>query len=136
MSASGKGAILSKIDHISKQVIEKSEWLAIATAGPDGPHLAACWSQSIRSLGYEDDVIRIPAWSYFQTEENLKRNGRVELLFASREAPRPNGQGQGCLIIGKGELQISGPNADAVKARFPGTRGALVVTVVSAKIQL
>ncbi len=127
---------MSKIDNISKEVIEKSEWLAIATAGPDGPHLAACWSQSVRTLGYQDDVIRIPAWSYFRTEENLKRNPRVELLFASREVPRPKGQGQGCRIVGKGELQISGRNAEAVKARFPGTRGALVITIEAVETQL
>lgn len=127
---------MSNINNACKEIIEKSEWFAIATAGPDGPHLAACWSQTMRSLGYEDDVIRIPAWSYFQTEENLKRNSRVELLFASREIPRPQGQGQGCVVVGRGELQVSGPNADSVKARFPGTRGALVVKVESAKTQL
>ncbi len=127
---------MSKINNICREVIEKSEWLAIATAGPQGPHLAACWSQSVKTLGYEDDVIRMPAWSYFRTEENLKRNPRIELLFAAREVARPKGQGQGCRIIGKGELQTSGPNAEAVKARFPGTRGALVVTVEGAQTQL
>ncbi len=127
---------MNKINNICKEVIERSEWLAIATAGPDGPHLAACWSQSVKTLGYEDDVIRIPAWSYFRTEENLKRNPCVELLFATRAVPRPKGQGQGCRIIGKGELQTSGPNAEAVKAKFPGTRGALVVTIESAETQL
>ncbi|HWH69591.1 MAG TPA: pyridoxamine 5'-phosphate oxidase family protein [Candidatus Sulfotelmatobacter sp.] len=127
---------MSKINPTCKEVIEKSEWLAIATAGPDGPHLAACWSESVRALGYQDDVIRIPAWSYFRTEENLKRNPRVELLFASRQVSRPKGQGQGCRLIGHGELQTSGPNAEAVKARFPGTRGALVISIESAAIQL
>ncbi len=127
---------MSKINNACKEVIEKSEWLAIATAGPDGAHIAACWSQSVRTLGYDDDVIRIPAWSYFRTEENLKRNPRVELLFASRQVPRPKGQGQGCRILGKGQLQTTGPNAEAVKTKFPGTRGALVVTVDSAETQL
>jgi hypothetical protein len=127
---------MSKIDNISKEVIEKSEWLAIATAGPDGPHLAACWSQSVRALGYQDDVFRFPAWSYFRTEDNLKRNPRIELLFASREVPRAKGQGQGCRIIGKGELQTSGPNAEAVRAKFPASRGALVVIIEKVETQL
>jgi hypothetical protein len=127
---------MSKINNTCKEVIDRSEWLAIATTGPDGPHLAACWSQSVKTLGYQDDVIRIPAWSYFRTEENLKRNPRIELLFASREVSRPKGQGQGCCIIGTGELQTSGPNAEAVKAKFPGTRGALVVTIERAETQL
>ncbi len=127
---------MSKISNICKEVIEKSEWFAIATDGPDGAHLAACWSQSIRTLGYDDDVIRIPAWSYFRTEENLRSNSQIELLFASRQVARAQGQGQGCVIVGRGELQTSGPNADAVKAKFADTRGALVVTVESAKTQL
>ncbi len=127
---------MSKLDTVCKEVIEQSEWLAIATAGPDGPHLAACWSQSARVLGYQDDIIRLPAWRYFRTEENLKRNPRIELLFASRQVPRPKGQGQGCRIIGTGQLQTSGPNAEAVKAKFPGTRGALVVTIETVEIQL
>lgn len=127
---------MSKIDNVSREVIEKSEWVAVATAGPDGPHLAACWSQSVRTLGYQDDVFRLPAWSYCRTEENLKHNPRVELLFASREVPRPKGQGQGCRIIGKGELQTDGPNADAVRAKFPGTRGALVIIIEKVETQL
>ncbi len=127
---------MSNIDNICREVIEKSEWFAIATTGPDGPHLAACWSQTARSLGYDDDVIRIPAWRYHQTEQNLKRNPRVELLFASRQVPRPQGQGQGCRLLGTAELQTSGPNAEAVKAKFPGTRGALVITVERAEKQL
>lgn len=127
---------MSKIDNVSREVIEKSEWLTIATAGPEGVHLAACWTQSVRDLGYQDDVFRIPAWSYFRTEKNLKRNARVELLFASREVPRPKGQGQGCRIVGKGELQTSGPNAETVRAKFPGTRGALVITIETVETQL
>ncbi len=127
---------MSKINKVCKEVIENSEWLAIATAGPDGPHLAACWSQSVKALGYEDDVIRIPAWSYFRTEENLKRNPRIELLFASHRVPRAQGQGQGCRIVGKGRLKTSGPDAEAVKAKFPGTRGALVIAIESAETQL
>jgi hypothetical protein len=83
-----------------------------------------------------DDVVRIPAWRYFRTEENLKLNSRVELLFASRQIECPQGHGQGCRILGQGELQTSGPNAEVVKAKFPGTRGALVVTIESAETQL
>jgi quercetin dioxygenase-like cupin family protein len=33
---------MSKINNLCKEVIEKSEWVAIATAGPNGAHLAAC----------------------------------------------------------------------------------------------
>jgi hypothetical protein len=127
---------MSKLDNTCKEVIEKSEWLGIATTGPDGPHVAACWSQSVKTLGYQDDVIRIPAWGYSRTEENLKRDPRIELIFASREVARTGAQGQGCRIAGLGELQTTGPNAEAVRSKFPGTRGALVVFIQSAETQL
>ncbi len=127
---------MSKVDSTCQEVIEKSEWVAIATAGTDGPHLVGCWSHNVRALGIEDDVIVIPAWHYNQTEENLRRNNRVELLFASRQVKRPDGSGQGCCVRGRAELVTSGAAADAVKAKFPWARGALVVTVEEAKTQL
>lgn len=127
---------MSKIEGICREVIEKSEWVAIATAGPDGPHLAANWGHYLRSLGVDGDEFVFPAGRYVQTEQNLKRNNRVELLFASQAVARPNGQGQGCCVSGTAEIQTTGPAADAAKAKFPWARGALVVKIESAKTQL
>lgn len=124
------------IDGIGKEVIEKSEWVAIATAGPDGPHLAGCWSHNVRALGIEDDMILFPAGGFRKTEDNLRRNNRVELLFASRQVVRSDGQGQGCSVMGKGEIQTTGPIVERVKSRFPWARGALVVKVEEIKIHL
>lgn len=127
---------MTKIEGVCREVIEKSEWVAIATAGPDGPHLAACWSRNVRALGIDGEEILIPAWRYFKTEENLRHDPRVELLFVSRQVQRPDGQGQGCSILGNGELQTSGPKADAVKAKFSWARGVLVVTIEQVKTHL
>ncbi len=127
---------MSKIEGIYREVIEKSEWVAIATTGPDGPHLAANWGDYVRTLGIEGDELLLPAGRYHKTEENLKRDNRVALLFASRQVERPGGQGQGCGILGTGELQTTGPKADAVKARFPWARGALVIKMTELKTQL
>src|SRR5512141_2998513 len=95
-----------------RAVIDKAEWVAIATVGPDGPHLAATWGDYVRALGVEDDVIVIPAGGLRQTEANLNANPRVELLFAARPVPRPQGAGQGCVLSGTAELQVSGPAMD------------------------
>ncbi len=127
---------MAKIDGVARQVIEKSEWVAIATAGPDGPHVVGCWGHNLRELGVDGDELLLPAWRFHKTEENLKHNPRVELLFASREVPRADGQGQGCTVFGTGELQTSGPAAEVVQARFPWARGALVVRIESAKTHL
>lgn len=127
---------MNKIDGVYREVIERSEWVAIATAGPEGPHLAANWGHYVRTLGLEGDEILLPAGRYHKTEENLKRDNRIELLFASREVRRPDGQGQGCSILGTGELQTAGPKADAVKAKFPWARGALVIKIADVRTQL
>ncbi len=121
---------------VVREVIEKCEWVAVATVGTDGPHLAATWGDYIRALGVRDDVILIPAGGLRKTEANLKANPRIELLLASRAVRRPQGQGQGCVVSGTGELRATGPEADLAKARFPWARGVLVVKVERASTQL
>jgi hypothetical protein len=127
---------MNKIEGIYREVIEKSEWFAIATTGPDGPHLAASWTRYVLALGIDSGEILIPAGSYKKTEENLQRDPRVELLFAAGDVRRPGGVGQGCSVIGKGELQATGPKADATKVKFPWARGVLVVKVGELKTHL
>jgi predicted pyridoxine 5'-phosphate oxidase superfamily flavin-nucleotide-binding protein len=127
---------MAKIDGVVREVIDKSEWVAIATAGPDGPHLSATWGDYVRALGVEDDTVMIPAGGMLKTEANLQKNPRVELLFASRQVPRPHGMGQGCLLSGTAELLLTGPRADAARSRFPWARGVLVVKVERASTQI
>lgn len=127
---------MSKIDSACRQVIDKSEWVAIATTGPDGPHLAATWGDYIRNLGITDDLILIPAGHFHKTEANLRHNNRIELLFASRQVQGGYGPGRGCCIAGTAEILLSGPLVDAVKAKYPWARGALAVKVESAVPQL
>jgi len=52
---------MANMDAAIREVIDKSEWVAIATVGPDGPHLAATWGDYVRALGVKDDVVVIPA---------------------------------------------------------------------------
>ena len=127
---------MNKIEGIYREVIEKSEWFAIATTGPDGPHLAASWTRYVLALGIDGGELLMPAGSYKKTEENLRRDPRVELLFAAGGVSRPGGAGQGCSVIGTGELETTGPKADAAKAKFPWARGVLVVKVGELKTHL
>lgn len=127
---------MTKIEGIYREVIEKSEWFAIATTGPNGPHLAASWTRYVLALGIDGGEILIPAGSYKKTEENLQRDPRMELLFAAGGVSRSGGVGQGCSVIGTGELETTGPKADAAKAKFPWARGVLVVKVGELKTHL
>jgi len=128
---------MGKIEGKCKEVLEKTEWVAIATCGDDGPHVVATWGDYVRTMGVTDaGVIIIPAGKYNKTEENLRKNNRVELLIASKQVQGSHGPGQGCSLIGKGEVQISGEFAKAAKKSFSWARGALVIKVEQVKTQL
>ena len=120
-----------------KDVLAKTEWVAIVTWDGNSPHLVATWGDYVRSLGVvNDEVILIPAGHYHKTEENLKKNKRVKLLIATRQVEGSYGPGQGCVIEGEGEVQLEGEFAKRVKEKFSWARGALVVRVKETKAQL
>lgn len=127
---------MSRIKGVYREVIEKSEWVAIATAGPHGPHLAGCWTRYGLALGTEDDEIVFPAGGYNATSENLGRDPRIQPLFAAGALARVKGQGQGCTVFDTGEFQTSGLEAHEAKAQFPWARGALVVKVTGLRTHL
>ncbi len=119
-----------------REVIAKSEWLAIATTGPDGPHMVACWTRNVLALGIDGEEICLPVWRMDLTAANLARDPRVEILFVARDVRNSDGDGQGCTVNGVGTVQTSGPRADAVRERFPWARGVLVVKVEGARTHL
>lgn len=127
---------MSQVEGVYREVIEKSEWVAIATTGPDGPHLAGCWTRYALALGIDKDEIVFPAGGYGRTSENLRRDPRIELLFATGAVERAKGRGQGCTVRGTGELLTSGPKVDKAKAQFPWARGALVIKVTGVRTHL
>ena len=66
-----------------------------------------------------------------------RHDGQVRiLLIASKQVQGSHGPGQGCSIIGKGEVQISGEFAEAARKKFSWARGALVIKVEQVKTQL
>jgi hypothetical protein len=73
----------------------------------------------MRALGIGADTVVLPAGRYLQTEQNLRKNNRVQLLVASRKVQGTRSPGQGYLIIGTAEIVSSGEMADAVKTKFP-----------------
>ena len=127
---------MSKIDGVCQEVLEKSEWVAIATAGPEGPHVVATWGDYVRALGIRDDTLLVPVGHMHKTEANLKRDPRVEVLCGTRQVQGAHGPGKGCAIVGRAEMQTDGPNFDAVKAKFPWARAALVVRAEKVERQL
>lgn len=125
-----------KIEGKCKEVLDKTEWVAIVTCGDNGPHVVATWGDYVRAIGMNDGVIVIPAGHYNVTEENLKKDSRVQLLIASKQVQGNYGSGQGCCISGEGELKTNGKFAEMAKEKFPWARGALVIKVKEVSTQL
>jgi predicted pyridoxine 5'-phosphate oxidase superfamily flavin-nucleotide-binding protein len=127
---------MTKIESNCRDVCEATEFVAIITTGDDGPHVVGNWGDYMRTLGIGVDTIVLPAGRYRQTEQNLEKNNRVQLLVASRKIQGTRSPGQGYLIIGTAEILDSGELADAVKSKFSWARGALVIHVEAVTAQL
>jgi len=119
-----------------REVLEASEFVAIVTNGDDGSHVVGTWGEYVRKLSPSTERLVVPAGGYRQTERNLAKDNRIQLLIASRSVPGSNGPGQACEISGTAELVTRGPVADEVKRNFPWARGALVVTIKKINPQL
>ena len=127
---------MAKIEGVCREVCESTEFVTIVTSGDDGPHVVGNWGAYMRTLGIREDMIVLPAGRYHKTEQNLRSNNRVQLLVASKQVQGTRTPGQGCLISGTAEILCAGELADAVKAKFPWARGALVIHVEDVTPQL
>ncbi len=127
---------MTKINGACRNVCEETEFVTIVTMGDDGPHVVGNWGDYMRVLGIKEDMIVFPAGRYHQTEKNLRRNNRIQLLVASKKVQGTRNLGQGCLIIGTGEILTSGDIVDTVKAKFPWARGAMVIHIEDVRTQL
>jgi len=121
---------------VCKEVIDKSEWVAIATNGKEGPHLVGTWGDYVRALGVTDETILVPVGGMRRTEENINADNRIELLFASRQVQGSRSPGRGCCVSGTAEFQYAGAAMEKVKSLFSWARAALVITVRGADTQL
>jgi hypothetical protein len=127
---------MALIEGAVRQTLEATEFVTIVTQGEAAPHLAATWGDYIRTMGFDDDTLIVPVGYMQQTEDNLQRDPRVQVLAASRLVPGTHGPGQGCLLCGTAEIVLEGELITKVKAQFPWARGAMLIHVESAKTQL
>lgn len=127
---------MTKIEANCRAVCEAAEFVAIVTAGDEGPHLVGSWGEYLRAPGVREDMLVLPAGRYHRTEQNLRRNQQIQLLLASKTVPGTRSMGQGYLIEGSAEVLGSGALFDEVKAKFPWVRGALVIHAEKATTQL
>ncbi len=127
---------MAVIEGVCRQVLDATEFVGIVTQGKDGPHVVATWGDYIRRLGIGSDALMVPAGHYLQTEANLRRDPRVQVLAASRQVQGSHGPGQGIVLTGNAEVRVEGAEAIAVKEKFPWARGVLLIHVESVVTQL
>jgi hypothetical protein len=120
---------MTLLDGACREVLEATEFVAMVTAGPQGPHITATWGDYVRQLGFEGNRLVIPAGYYHQMEANLEGDPNIQLLVASRRVEGKLGPGQGFTLKGTGKIVASGDDMDRVKTHFPWARGALVVEI-------
>jgi len=129
---------MARIEGVCREVCDATEYVTIVTEGPegpDGPHLAGHWGNYMCIVEPGDAVV-FPVGRFQRTEQNLKANGRIQLMVASHKVAGMRSPGQGCVIAGSGEVVTAGEYVDLVREKFPWARGALVVHVASVATQL
>ena len=119
-----------KIPEKLLEVLKNDGVAAIATLGPEGPHMVNTWNNYIRVS--EDDRLLIPAGYFHKTEANIAANDKVLVTLGSSKVQGLNGPGTGFLIKGTASFATSGPDFDAMKSRFGWARATLAITIDSA----
>lgn len=110
------------------EILKQDGVVAIATLGPDGPHLVNTWNSYIRIA--DDGKLLIPAGYMHRTEANIAHNPEVLITIGSSKVQGLHGPGAGFLIKGKAAFVTEGPDFDQLKARFSWLRATLAVTPV------
>jgi predicted pyridoxine 5'-phosphate oxidase superfamily flavin-nucleotide-binding protein len=113
-----------------REVLQHVGVVAIATQGEDGPHLVNTWNSYIQVSG--EGRLLIPAGYMQQTEANIAKDPRVWITIGTHEVAGKLGPGTGFLIEGKAAFVTSGPDFEAIKAKYAWARATLTVTVDSA----
>ena len=119
-----------KLPEALLEVLKKDGIVAIATLGPDGPHMVNTWNSYVRV--WEDGRLLIPAGYFHKTEANVAANNQVLVTLGSSKVQGLHGPGTGFLIKGTAAFLKEGPEYDATKSTFGWARAVLSITVDSA----
>jgi len=103
-----------KLPETLLEVLKKDGVVAIATLGPDGPHMANTWNSYVQIT--EDGRLLIPAGYFHKTEANVAFNEKVLVTLGSSKVQGLQGAGTGFLIKGKAAFLKEGPDNDALKS--------------------
>jgi hypothetical protein len=91
-----------------QEIMKKDGVVAIATLGPDGPHMVNTWNSYLRIS--QDGRLFIPAGYMHKTETNIAYNPNLLITLGSSKVEGLHGAGAGFLIKGKARFVTSGPD--------------------------
>ena len=111
------------------EVMKLDGVVAIATQGPDGPHMVNTWNAYLRIA--DDGRLIVPAGYFHTTQANIERDPRVLVTLGSSKVQGFNAPGTGFLIRGEAKLLFDGPEFETTKARFSWARAAMAITMAS-----
>jgi hypothetical protein len=111
------------------EVLKKDGVVAIATLGPDGPHMVNTWNNYVRVS--EDGRLLLPAGYFHRTEANIAANDKVLVSLGSSKVEGLHGPGTGFLIKGSAKFLSTGPEMEAMKSRFAWARAVLAISIDS-----
>ena len=109
-----------------QKIMKQDGVVAIATLGPDGPHMVNTWNSYLKVS--PDGRLFIPAGYMHKTEANIAHNPSVLITLGSSKVEGLHGMGAGFLIKGKARFVTSGPDFDFMKEKFGWLRATLAVT--------
>lgn len=112
------------IDNAIKAVLSRESSAALATAGPDGPHLVATWNSYIELIS--ESAIAFPAGGMRQTQANVEAGSPMQMIIGSKDE---TGKGTGFRLTGRAEFQTGTPLHERMKLRFPWCRTAVVLHI-------
>ncbi len=111
------------------EVMKQDGVVAIATTGPEGPHMVNTWNSYLKIS--EDGKLLIPAGYMHHTEANCAFNPHVLITLGSSKVTGLHGPGAGFLIKGSAQFVTSGPDFDLLKEKFTWLRASMVVAIDS-----
>lgn len=113
-----------------QEIMKMDGVVAIATLGPDGPHMVNTWNTYLRIS--PDGRLFIPAGYMHNTEANVRHNPNLLITLGSSKVQGLHGAGAGFLVKGTASFITSGPDFDFMKEKFAWLRATLAVSIESA----
>ncbi len=113
-----------------QKIMKQDGVVAIATLGPDGPHMVNTWNSYLKVS--PDGRLFIPAGYMHKTEANIAHNSKVLITLGSSKVEGLHGMGAGYLIKGTARFVLSGPDFDFMKEKFSWLRATVAVTIETA----